>query len=384
MNQNDAPTPESNDHSAREAFAHGLLSFHYEESVASRERRIARAMSAIDDERTSRNLSINSPARRAIRVMLSAAASVAIFGLISLYFFSSTEPQALALVQESVKASESAKVRRFQVRATHRDFAESDAHATIDVGSDRRFRFLLNTPDGSEVSGGRGYSGEWAVNPRNELVTEKPRALWPRWMFLLDDSLTGSPDELLAGIERDYEPSLIGTETIGGVECRHIRATRRGDPREVQHERLPPSRGSEFDDRMPDMAPPPGVEPELLPFLPPPPRGDQRPDGPRPPRMGPMGGGSRPGERAAPHRERFVPPDFIPKGDARSRMPLVIDLWIDTESKLAQRIEVRWDSKMRAPERPSGDRRLPPPPTLLEFELIDSPKIEESAFESPA
>lgn len=375
MNHNDAPAPESTEHAAREAFANGLLAFHFEESASARERRIARAMAAIDDEAVTRRLSIGSSARRALRVILSAAASVALFGLIGLYFFSSTQPQALALVQESVKAVESAKIRRFQVRATHRDSSETDAHATIDVGAERRFRFSLRTPDGRDVSGGRGYAGEWAVNPRGELELESPRAFWPRWMFLLDDSLTGSPDELLLGIERDYEPSLIASETIDGVPCRHVRAIRRGDPRGLQRESTPMPRGPEPSERMGDMAPPPGVEPELLPFLPPPPRGDQRMDGPRPPRIGvgPM-----------PQRGRFVPPDFIPRGEARSRMPMVIDMWIDSNTKLARRIEVRWDPNIRASERTSGDRRLPPPPTVLEFQLINSPEIDESVFESPA
>ena len=383
MNHDETDRPESVESSAREALAHGILTFHYSENDQTRERRISRAMQAIDQIGASRAITFPSPASRALRLILSAAASVSLLALISLYFFSSTEPQALALLQESIKANQSTPIRRFEVRATDRDgHSEQHAHATIDVGSERRFYFNVNTKDGNTLSGGRGNSGEWALTARNEIETEKPRAFWPRWMFLLDDSLTGSPDEVLAGIERDYEPKLLGTEDVDGVRCQHIRAIRRTDPRESRSgsesprpESMNPERGPEH------MAPPPGVAPELAQFLPPPPDGAMRPDGPRPPRKDgpPEGRDGGPMRGMKPPHHKFVPPDFVPRGDARARMPMVIELWIDEETKIARRIELRWDATTGR----GADGPRPGPPASLEFRLIDSPDMEESIFEAP-
>jgi len=392
MNHDESDVPQVGDSVASEAFAHGVLSFHYDEPSDARERRISRAMQAIDESGNTQTIRIPSPASRALRVILSAAASISLVALASMYFFSSTEPQALALLQESIRANESSRIRRFEVRATDRDGkAEQHAHATIDVGSERRFYFNVNTKDGKRLSGGRGESGEWALTARDEIETEKPRAFWPRWMFLLDDSLTGSPDEVLAGIERDYEPKLLGSEEIDGVRCQHIRAFRRDDPRERSAPNEPrrpePMRedAARGDRPHQEMATPPGVAPELAPFLPPPSRGDTRPDGPRPPRRDGPPGGPQEGREGGPIRGMkpphagFMPPDFVPRGDARARMPKVIDLWIDEESKLARRIELRWD----APNGRGGDGPRPGPPASLEFRLIDGPQMEESIFEAP-
>ncbi|MFZ4573420.1 MAG: hypothetical protein ACOYN0_03420 [Phycisphaerales bacterium] len=445
--------PESPQTAAREIFAHGILEFVRHDSPESQDRRVRLALEAINDESAARRLKFPSPGARALRLFLSAAASVVIIGTASLYF-STTEPTAMGLVQASISAAQKAPVRRYEVRAspTPRSLPD-DPQATLDVGSDRHFVIRAKTPLGEQIAGGRGESGEWAIRADGSVETSTPRAYWPRWIFLLDESLTGSPDDILVGLERDFEPRLDSTETIDGVRCRHIRATRRPEPRDRDGDPRPPRsddtasgaskapgleenpnpnirpgtdrdpgpRRGRPDEGAPSgpregMGPGPGVPPELAPFL----EGIGKPaggpdDGPRPMRRGPggpgeprgpedFGGLDGPGGRengmrnGPPGAERdgprprgprgggmpFVPPEFVPRGEARNRLPASIDIWIDSESMLVRRVDVRWDGPRQPPPDRPGLPRHPGPPSRLEFRLVETSQPAEGWFEAEA
>jgi hypothetical protein len=428
-----AGTPaESRETAAKEAFAHGLLEFSHRDTRETQEARIRRAMAALGEdagEQESRRMRFPTPGRRALRLILSAAASVVLLGVVSLYF-GSTEPTAMALVQASIDAAQKSPVRRYEVRASAdiRVLPES-AHATLDVGSDRQFVIRAKTERGEQIAGGRGAEGEWAIKGNGEVETEEARAYWPRWIFLLDESLTGSPDDILVGLERDFELRVDSTETVDGVKCRHIHAVRRDEPREARMGREgekergagpgpenageaarpgpreggrdgeprgpmgprggrgrmgdggPPGGMPEGGDERP-LGPGPGVAPELAPFL----HGLRR-EG-RPEGEGPEGGRGGPGHERGPggppRMGRFVPPDFVPRGEARARLPKSIDLWVDAESMIVQRVAVWWDGPRPMPAHREGMPRHPGPPARLEFRLVETPETGEGWFDAGA
>lgn len=426
-----AGTPaETRETAAKEAFAHGLLEFSRRDTREVQEARIRRAMAALGvGGEESRRLRFPTPGRRALRLILSAAASVVLLGVVSLYF-GSTEPTAMALVQASIDAAQKAPVRRYEVRASAdiRVLPET-AQATLDVGSDRQFVIRAKTERGEQIAGGRGADGEWAIKGNGEVETEEPRAYWPRWIFLLDESLTGSPDDILVGLERDFELRVDSTETVDGVKCRHIHAVRREEPREVRMRRD----GAEGRDGGPDvdgepspqgprggvregeprgpmgpmgprggrgrmgdggpqggmpeggeerpLGPGPGVAPELAPFL----EGLRREGGPG--GEGPEGGrglGMGRGPGGPGRMGRFVPPDFVPRGEARARLPKSIDLWVGADSMIVQRVAVWWDGPRPMPAHREGMPRHPGPPARLEFRLVETPETGEGWFDAGA
>jgi len=95
--------PESPQTAAREIFAHGLLEFIRHDSPESQDRRVRRALAAIHAESASHRFKFPAAGNRALRLVLSAAASLVIIGTASLYF-STTEPTAMGLVQACISA----------------------------------------------------------------------------------------------------------------------------------------------------------------------------------------------------------------------------------------------------------------------------------------
>jgi hypothetical protein len=415
----DPVPPESRDSAPAELFMHALLDFRRLDTPVIQDLRIRRAMDAIRAEPDLSPIPILRSRFRLPRIILSAAASLALLAG-GVYYFASTEPRAMALVEASLSASASTSdIRRYEVRTSTSNDAPASTQATLDVGSDRRFVIRATAPDGAHIAGGRGEA-EWAVRPDNSIDRTSARTWWPRWIFLLDESLTGSPDDILDRVRRDYEPQLDDIQTIDGVECRHIRATLRSEPRplspdaqsalmqpgaqetarpdldpQLRSDREPrerhngpedmprPRRGPSprDDDRVRDREPrdhrdgPPGDEPDHM--RPP----HRRPGGPGPDDLEREPG--RPGPRGPRHFRPFVPPDVIAMGPMRSRLPASIDLWIEKDTFVLRKLVAQWDGPRPQPPQRPGMPPHPRPPSRLEFRLVatETPPEGDAWFE---
>ncbi len=227
--------PESPDTAANELFVHGLLEFQRHDT---QERRDTRVQNVLAEIQTPRDAAASHRhlvrLRRWRRVGLSIAAMLVLAGSLSV-FFATTTPSASALVQASLASSREVPWRRYEVRrAAEQDAAlASDPDGTLDLSTDDRFVLrIFQGPNGVPIIGGHsgGVDGkgiDWAIRPDQTIDTDHPREAWPRWMMLADDTLFGSPDEILGTLGPDYIAQVVDSGQLDGIPHYHIHASKK-------------------------------------------------------------------------------------------------------------------------------------------------------------
>lgn len=103
--------------------------------------------------------------------------------------------------------------------------------------------------------------------------------------------------------------------------------------------------------------------------------------GGRPRARGPEGEprGFGPGRRGPFGGRGFVPPEFVPRGEMRARLPSSIDIWIDESSLMVRRLDIRWTGPRPQPPVRDGMPRHPMPPSRIEFRMTESPAATDAA-----
>lgn len=325
-------------HRAREQFVHALLRAQHE-APAEREARLARLGRALRaDEARSRPVWI---ARR-WHAMSGVAAAAALVALVILGF--PAQQSAIAVVQASIRAQQSAGDRRYEVRVVAQPPArpgesgdaapEERAIATVDARDSDHLLLQARTPWGDRMVVGRNPKGSWAIKPDGTIDEYPPAQAWPRWAnFGTSTILLSTVEDVLKALEKSHTLTRGKVESFDGVACDRLTARREPGPspqpeiielwidrgtRQIRRMELvwpsmPRPMGGEFGGREPGFRGPEGQEP----------RG---PDGfmPRGPRPGGPPGGRPPidgSERPPRPAQPMMDPPLRERSEARPDAP---------------------------------------------------------------
>jgi hypothetical protein len=373
------PGPQSE---ARERFIHGLLESLHRDTSAETDRRVNALMARLEAP-----IPLHSHGRiRRWPLLSSMAAAVALVFLVMLGW--PTDRTALATVQQSIAASQTAGDRHYEISVTPPEGDDLHQIAALDVRDPSHYLVTATSPEGDTVTLGRSGDDSWAIHPDGTLERYAPKRLLPPWInFGTSTVMLVSVDDLLATLERSYDLRRTENAPIPGTQvlCERVTAMHKGGTPDPNRVELWIDRDSHIVRRM-----------ELHWTARPRPHRD---DGPPRQRSGPRGDGPPRGRPDPLEDARFVadnglpfpPPDRIGPGRRAAPQP-------EDDDGASPRDEGRRPGappgveEGRSPEgRPRGPRpefldgppdfdRHPPPPKMLVFQLSGTSAFPEGWF----
>jgi hypothetical protein len=201
--------PEDPESIAAEQLAHGLLGHLHRDLPLVQERRIASVMSAIAGEAEA----AAPPPTFRLRTWLPLSGAAAAVFIIAFFLAGPPSGQtALAVVQDSIAAAQSAGDRSYRVRVIPHDDAPvgEQPSARIDLRNADHLVINAISPHGHRVAVGRTPDGAWAIRPDGSIDRYPPRHAWPRWInFGQSTFLIESVDSMLETLPEAYELQLL-------------------------------------------------------------------------------------------------------------------------------------------------------------------------------
>ncbi|MFN0132497.1 MAG: hypothetical protein ACKVW3_08225 [Phycisphaerales bacterium] len=224
---------------AREQFVHALLQTQHESPTA-REARLSRLSATLrDDELRSRPIWVH----RRWRALSGMAAAAALVALVILGLPS--QQSAIAVVQASIQAQQSAGERRYEVRVVAQaprpdstnPAADPDANpvergiATVDARDSDHLFIEARSPWGDRIALGRNPKGAWAIKPDGTIDDYPPARAWPRWAdFGTSTILLSTVEDMLETLAKSYTLTRGKVEALDGIACDRISARRNPEP----------------------------------------------------------------------------------------------------------------------------------------------------------
>ncbi len=231
---------------AESQFVHGLLEHLQHDSPDCQHRRVAKVLQVIRQDRSNED---RNPIGLRIRYRISrwsmiTSSAAAIMLIVAISVLIPSDRTALAVLQETITATELAGDRSYRVFAAPpgQDELDNDPHAWIDIRDKDHLLLRAVGRNEERITMGRNHAGSWNIRKDGSIDLHSPDWVWPDWVDLGERSLlTHSVDGLLTKLPNKYTLSLLDNEFAPDqpdTVCDHILATgditRANDPHEIE------------------------------------------------------------------------------------------------------------------------------------------------------
>lgn len=218
---------------AEQQFAHGLLEYYHNDNENRQKIRVANVMSAITRESKStakfiRPVLFNKLPRWSV---LSGMAAAILIMVVLITTLIPTEQTALAVLQDTISASNSAGDRSYQIRMLRagQTYISDTPHGWMDIRDNEHLVLRILHPDGSKLILGRNPDGAWNIKLDGSIDYYSPDWVWPKWVDFGERTLLiQSIDDMLQTLPTKYDLNLTQKEPVPDTSqpiCQHVVAT---------------------------------------------------------------------------------------------------------------------------------------------------------------
>lgn len=197
---------QTNESIANDRFMHGLLGFMHHDSSEDKEQKIQQVLAELDQTRTQKPHRHMHTLRRLIPL-----ASAAMIMLVAFTLFVLTpQPNAYAIVNNAIEATQTANSLRYEIRESDDD---SGFIGTLDM-RENLSRIEIKTPHGHNFIMGTDDQGDWSIRRDGSVERLDPRRVAPRWLNMGESTIMiASLDEFLIQLQESYSVEIVSEST---------------------------------------------------------------------------------------------------------------------------------------------------------------------------